>query len=59
MKIRNAENGWCIPDAIANVYYTIQELNNCVEIESDDVTGDITVQLVDGRVACIYSIDCE
>ena len=46
-----------IPDAVSDVYYTVQELEGAEEISFNDVTGDTAVRLKDGRIAVLLSID--
>lgn len=57
--IRNYEDGQLIADANINDWYTYEELDGGVFLDSDDDTGAETFRLTDGRVVVIQSIDLD
>lgn len=59
--IRNQWEGDLFPDAREDVdaYYSLKALDGAEFVDSDDVTGDETFRLKDGRLVTLYSVDLD
>lgn len=57
--IRDYREGEEIADANDNIWYTFEELDGGVFVDSDDTTGAESFMLRDGRIATLQSIDLD
>lgn len=57
--IRDYQSGEQIPDAFDVKSYTYEELDGALYVQSDDITGDETYQLTNGKTVVLQSIDLE
>lgn len=57
--IRDYRDGELIPDANNGEYYTYEELDGGLFLNSSDITGEESYLLTNGKTAVIQSIDLD
>lgn len=57
--IRDYEEGQLIPDANNGQFYTYEELDGGLFLDSSDITGEETYLLTNGKTVVIQSVDLD
>lgn len=57
--IRNYEEGELIPDVDNGEYYTFEELDGALFLDSNDITGAETYLLTNGKTVVLHSVDLD